>query len=116
MRSRRPIWYVYLIFHTKIVLDDDCRASTLTSIVSSTVLQNEICKGVPVPSRSAEIIRDVIIICAFTYVIVALRFYSRALVTTKLWWDDWAIALAAVSLEHSVIMEVRLLTMPISFS
>ncbi|OBT52452.1 hypothetical protein VE04_06915 [Pseudogymnoascus sp. 24MN13] len=65
--------------------------------VSSTVLQNEICKGVPIPSRSAEIIRDVIIISAFTYVMIGLRFYSRALVTSKMWWDDWAIALAAVS-------------------
>ncbi|KFZ00133.1 hypothetical protein V500_01167 [Pseudogymnoascus sp. VKM F-4518 (FW-2643)] len=66
-------------------------------VVSSTVLQNEICKGVPIPSRSAEIIRDVIIISAFTYVIIGLRFYSRALVTSKMWWDDWAIALAACS-------------------
>jgi hypothetical protein len=65
--------------------------------VSSTVLQNEICKGVPIPSRSAEIIRDVIIISAFTYVIIGLRFYSRALVTGEMWWDDWAIALAGVS-------------------
>ncbi|KFY63171.1 hypothetical protein V497_02092 [Pseudogymnoascus sp. VKM F-4516 (FW-969)] len=74
--------------------------------MSSTVLQNEICEGVPIPSRSAEIIRDVIIISAFTYVIIGLRFYSRALVTTKLWWDDWAIALAALLIIPMTIIPI----------
>jgi hypothetical protein len=105
MRPCRPIRYVLFAGH--------CQASKLTLTVSSTVLQNEICKGIPIASRSAEIIRGVIIISAFTYVIIGLRFYSRTLVTTKLWWDDWAIALAAVSLEHSVVDSVvQLLTMP----
>ncbi|KFZ24294.1 hypothetical protein V502_01225, partial [Pseudogymnoascus sp. VKM F-4520 (FW-2644)] len=74
--------------------------------VSSTVLQNEICKGVPIPSRSAEIIRDVIIISAFTYVIIGLRFYSRALVTSEMWWDDWAIALAALLMIPMTIIPI----------
>ncbi|KFY95924.1 hypothetical protein V500_02609 [Pseudogymnoascus sp. VKM F-4518 (FW-2643)] len=74
--------------------------------VTSTVLQNEICKGVPIPSRSAEIIRDVIIISAFTYVIIGLRFYSRALVTSKMWWDDWAIALAALLIIPMTIIPI----------
>ncbi|KFY05161.1 hypothetical protein O988_00212 [Pseudogymnoascus sp. VKM F-3808] len=74
--------------------------------VTSTVLQSEICKGVPIPSRSAEIIRDVIIISAFTYVIIGLRFYSRALVTSKMWWDDWAIALAALLMIPMTIIPI----------
>ncbi|KFY91660.1 hypothetical protein V498_05371 [Pseudogymnoascus sp. VKM F-4517 (FW-2822)] len=74
--------------------------------VSSTVLQNEICKGVPIPSRSAEIIRDVIIISAFTYVVIGLRFYSRALVTSTMWWDDWAIALAALLMIPMTIIPI----------
>ncbi|KFY73513.1 hypothetical protein V499_06413 [Pseudogymnoascus sp. VKM F-103] len=63
---------------------------------SSTLMQTEICNGVPKESRSREIIRDVIIISAFTFVIIGLRFYSRALVTSQLWWDDWTIAFAAI--------------------
>ncbi|OBT82508.1 hypothetical protein VE02_09759 [Pseudogymnoascus sp. 03VT05] len=74
--------------------------------VSSTVLQNEICKGVPIPSRSADMIRDVIIISAFTYVIIGLRFYSRALVTSEMWWDDWAIALAALLMIPMTIIPI----------
>ena len=66
--------------------------------VSTTILQKEICLGVPQPSRSAEIIRDVIIIAAITFPVICLRFVSRSLVATKLWWDDWAVGFAAVSL------------------
>lgn len=69
----------------------DTRAATLT------ITQNDICIGVPQPSRSAEIIRDIIIIAAVTFPIIILRFISRSLVSSRLWWDDWAIALAAVS-------------------
>ncbi|KFZ09540.1 hypothetical protein V502_08683 [Pseudogymnoascus sp. VKM F-4520 (FW-2644)] len=73
---------------------------------SSTLLQTEICKDAPKESRSAEIIRDVIIISAFSFVIVGLRFYSRALVTSKLWWDDWAIALAAILMIPMTIIPI----------
>ncbi|KFY32527.1 hypothetical protein V493_00117 [Pseudogymnoascus sp. VKM F-4281 (FW-2241)] len=73
---------------------------------SSTILQTEICKDAPKESRSAEIIRVVIIISAFSFVIIALRFYSRALVTTKLWWDDWAVALAAVLMIPMTIIPI----------
>ncbi|OBT70183.1 hypothetical protein VE03_00311 [Pseudogymnoascus sp. 23342-1-I1] len=70
--------------------------STADQSTSSTLLQTEICKDVPKESRSAEIIRDVIIISTFTFVIMGLRFYSRALVTSALWWDDWTVAFAGV--------------------
>ncbi|KFY71593.1 hypothetical protein V499_08182 [Pseudogymnoascus sp. VKM F-103] len=73
---------------------------------STTLLQTEICKDVPKQSRSAEIIRDVIIISAFTFVIVGLRFYSRALVTSKLWWDDWAIVFAAILMIPMTIIPI----------
>ncbi|KFY52244.1 hypothetical protein V496_08589 [Pseudogymnoascus sp. VKM F-4515 (FW-2607)] len=80
--------------------------SVADQFTSSTLLQTEICKGIPKESRSAEIIRDVIIISAFSFVIIGLRFYSRALVTTKLWWDDWAVALAAVLMIPMTIIPI----------
>ncbi|KFY78628.1 hypothetical protein V499_02254 [Pseudogymnoascus sp. VKM F-103] len=60
------------------------------------ILQNGICYDIPQPSRSAEIIRDVIIISAITFPIIALRFVSRSLVSNRLWLDDWAVVVAAV--------------------
>jgi hypothetical protein len=66
--------------------------------VSTNFLQKEICVGVPKPSRSEEVIRDVIIIAAVTFPTVLLRFLSRSLVSSKIWWDDYAVGLAAVSL------------------
>lgn len=60
------------------------------------ILQNEICYDIPQPSRSAEIIRDVIIISSITFPIIGLRFFSRSLVSNRLWLDDWAVVVAAV--------------------
>lgn len=60
------------------------------------ILQTEICNGITHPSRSAEIIRDVIIIASITFPIIALRFISRSLVSNRLWLDDWAVVVAAV--------------------
>ncbi|KFY03620.1 hypothetical protein O988_01359 [Pseudogymnoascus sp. VKM F-3808] len=80
--------------------------SPADQFTSSTLLQTEICKGVPKDSRSAEIIRDVIIISAFSFVIVGLRFYSRALVTSQLWWDDWAIGLATLIMIPMTIIPI----------
>jgi hypothetical protein len=54
--------------------------------------------GVPYPSRSSEIIRDITIIAAATFPIVALRFVSRGMVSNKIEWDDCAVVVAAVSL------------------
>ncbi|OBT44509.1 hypothetical protein VE00_04892 [Pseudogymnoascus sp. WSF 3629] len=73
---------------------------------SSTLMQTEICNGTPHDSRSAEIIRDVIIISAFTFVIIGLRFYSRALVTSQLWWDDWTVAFAAIIMIPMTIIPI----------
>jgi hypothetical protein len=69
---------------------------SLTFVVSTTILQKDICVGVPQPSRSAEIIRDTIIIAAVAFLVIFLRFLSRSLVSSRLWWDDWAVAFAAV--------------------
>jgi hypothetical protein len=63
---------------------------------SLTVLQN-VCNGVPQPSRSEEIIRDVAIIAAATFPVILLRFISRSLVANKVGWDDWAVGFGAVS-------------------
>ncbi|KAH9219973.1 hypothetical protein DL95DRAFT_290708, partial [Leptodontidium sp. 2 PMI_412] len=64
-------------------------------VVSTTISQNEICKGVSQPSRSAEIIRDCIIISAFTFPVILLRFLSRTIVAHRIWWDDWSVGVAA---------------------
>lgn len=77
---------------------------------TSNILQTEICKGYPVPSRSAELIRDVIIIAAVTFPVVGLRFFARRLVVSKLWFDDWAILLATVSVVQFKSHVARLLT------
>jgi len=35
---------------------------------------------------------------------IILRFISRRLLSSKLWWDDWAIALAAVSGDQEYVL------------
>lgn len=65
--------------------------------VSTAILRDEICKGIPQASRGAEIIRYITIIAAITFPVVFLRFYSRSLVASRMWWDDWVIGFAAVS-------------------
>ncbi|PMD24451.1 hypothetical protein NA56DRAFT_740853, partial [Hyaloscypha hepaticicola] len=59
-------------------------------IVAAETLQNDLCAGAPQESRSAEILRDGIIIPAFTFPFIILRLISRIWVTKKVWWDDWA--------------------------
>jgi hypothetical protein len=72
--------------------------SKLMLAESLTALQNDVCKGVPQPSRSKEIIRDIIIMAAATFPVVILRFVSRRMVSNKIGLDDWAVAIGAVSL------------------
>ncbi|KAH6700010.1 hypothetical protein BKA61DRAFT_706227, partial [Leptodontidium sp. MPI-SDFR-AT-0119] len=63
---------------------------------SLTILQEGICKGVPVSSQQAEVRRVAIILAAFTYPIIILRFISRAIIARKVWWDDWTILACAM--------------------
>ncbi|OBT72177.1 hypothetical protein VF21_10540 [Pseudogymnoascus sp. 05NY08] len=70
------------------------------------ILQNEICYDISQPSRSAEIIRDVIIISSITFPIIALRFYSRSLVSNKLWLDDWAVVVAAILMIPMIVIPI----------
>jgi len=79
---------------------------TLCDIVAADILQNQICAGVPQPSRSAEIVRDSIIIAAFTFPIIVLRIVSRVWVTQRMWWDDWMVVLAAASTSFPLSMIV----------
>jgi hypothetical protein len=62
-----------------------------------TALQNDICMGVPYPSRSREIIRDITIMAAVTFPVIMLRFVSRSMVSINIGWDDWAVAVGSVS-------------------
>ncbi|KAH6714727.1 hypothetical protein BKA61DRAFT_517961 [Leptodontidium sp. MPI-SDFR-AT-0119] len=75
-------------------------------VVSTTIAQNEICEGVSQPSRSTEIIRDVIIIASVTFLVVLLRFLSRSIVTHRIWWDDWMIGIAAVLMVPMVVIPI----------
>ncbi|KIN00010.1 hypothetical protein OIDMADRAFT_181260 [Oidiodendron maius Zn] len=59
------------------------------------VSQNLMCKGVPQPSRSAEISRIIIIISLLTFPTILLRLLSRWH-TSQLCWDDWAMLASAV--------------------
>ncbi|KAG4441856.1 hypothetical protein IFR05_002657 [Cadophora sp. M221] len=63
---------------------------------SLTILQESVCKGVPVPSRQWEVSRAVIILAAFTYPVIILRFISRMVIARKVWWDDWTILACVV--------------------
>ena len=65
--------------------------------VAATILQNDLCNGVPQPSRSGYTIRVTIIVTAFTYFIFALRCISRYMVARRIWWDDFALISAVVS-------------------
>jgi hypothetical protein len=67
------------------------------NIVAAEILQNDLCSGVPQESRSAEIVRDMGIIAAFTFPFIILRLISRVWVTKRVWWDDWAVIFAAAS-------------------
>ncbi|KIN06776.1 hypothetical protein OIDMADRAFT_65100, partial [Oidiodendron maius Zn] len=64
--------------------------------IATTITQATLCKGVPQPSRSAEIIRVVIVISAVTFPIFILRLFSRYIVS-GFWWDDWAIIASGLS-------------------
>jgi hypothetical protein len=66
------------------------------------ILQNEICSGVLYPSRKVEIIRAEIILAGFTFPIIILRLISRVWVAHRLWWDDWMVIIAAVSVSELV--------------
>ncbi|KFY10024.1 hypothetical protein V492_05243 [Pseudogymnoascus sp. VKM F-4246] len=70
------------------------------------IMQNKICVGIPQTSRSEEIIRDVIIISAVTFPIIALRFFSRSLVSKKLWLDDWAVLAATIIMIPMVVIPI----------
>ncbi|KAE9365087.1 hypothetical protein N431DRAFT_353714, partial [Stipitochalara longipes BDJ] len=65
-------------------------------MVATQVSQDEICLGVPYPSRQVEIIRAEIILAAFAFPIVGLRLISRIWVAHRLWWDDWMVIIATV--------------------
>lgn len=65
--------------------------------VTASIFQEIVCKGFPVPSRSGEVIRTCTIVSAIAFPIVILRYLSRRVISTYIWWDDW-FALIAVLL------------------
>lgn len=92
MRSSWATWYFALCCL-------NISKTQLTSVLVSTTVLSEICKGVPFQSRSERIITDTIILAAFTYTILAMRCISRYNVTGRIWVDDYIALLAGVSLE-----------------
>jgi hypothetical protein len=87
------------IYHSATSTYSSPRSSLLTHasvLVALTVAQQDICLGIPQPSRSSEIIQCVIAISTVTFPIIALRCLSRYLVAGRIWWDDWLIVVCAV--------------------
>ncbi|KFZ14683.1 hypothetical protein V501_03119 [Pseudogymnoascus sp. VKM F-4519 (FW-2642)] len=81
-----------------------CAGAIMRSATS--IYQDEICEGVPQPSRSAEVIKKITIIAAVTFPIIILRFLSRSLVSNKLELDDWAVAVAGIFMIPMVIIPI----------
>ena len=71
-------------------------ARVLNFIVSINVSHDVICKGIPQPSRSEDIVWVIAGITAITFPMIALRMISR-LIVAQLWWDDWIMLLTTVS-------------------
>lgn len=80
--------------------------NTTEQALATTVAQDDICEGIPTPSRSGEIIQCMAIISAFTFPIIALRFLSRYLIAKRLCWDDWMIALCAILLVPMAVIPI----------
>ncbi|KAH8810940.1 integral membrane protein [Xylogone sp. PMI_703] len=59
---------------------------------------DELCAGMPKPSRANVVRRDTIILAAVTYPIVIIRFFQRWSVAHQFWWDDGAAAIATIFL------------------
>jgi hypothetical protein len=72
---------------------DMCLTATEVS-----VLNGELCAGIPTQYRGWEVIIVGIVFGIITVIIVALRCYSRYLIAKSFWWDDWTIIGAAVNL------------------
>ncbi|RFU32958.1 hypothetical protein B7463_g3387, partial [Scytalidium lignicola] len=79
--------------------------------VSAAGVGNELCVGIPKPSRSNVVRRDAIILSAVTYPIVALRFYQRWSVAHHVWWDDCAALIATIFLAAVDGMEIASTTL-----
>lgn len=73
-------------------------------LVASSVAQN-ICKAVPQPSRSGDLIRAIIILSAFAFPIIILRIIARRMVA-EIWWDDWAIIGAGIFMIPTSVMGI----------
>ncbi|KUJ18509.1 uncharacterized protein LY89DRAFT_498174 [Mollisia scopiformis] len=87
-----------------ICVQSNCNATE--QILAATVAQDDICEGIPTPSRSRAIIQCVIVISAITFPIIALRCLSRYLISRHLWWDDWMILLCAVLLVPMAVIPI----------
>ncbi|PBP18828.1 hypothetical protein BUE80_DR010471 [Diplocarpon rosae] len=73
---------------------------------SLTITQNHVCNGVPQPSRGPAILRSAILLAAFTYPVVILRFISRVIIARKVWWDDWTILMTAILMMPMVALPI----------
>ncbi|KFY21942.1 hypothetical protein V493_06972 [Pseudogymnoascus sp. VKM F-4281 (FW-2241)] len=77
--------------------------------IAMTVSQNNLCKGVLQPSRSAEIFRVVIVLSAITFPIIVLRLFSRY-IFWRIWWDDWAIIVSALLMVPMSVIPIYIAT------
>ncbi|KAK4159494.1 hypothetical protein QBC43DRAFT_221924, partial [Cladorrhinum sp. PSN259] len=61
-------------------------------------LETVLCTGYPKASRSRDITQTIIIGCTLVFPVIALRLYTRVAYTKRLWIDDYATIVAAVSI------------------
>ncbi|KAH8667994.1 hypothetical protein BGZ60DRAFT_408393 [Tricladium varicosporioides] len=65
-----------------------------------------LCEGYAIPSRSEEFEIILTVLIAISAPFIILRILSRILVTRKLWWDDWTLAVASVVLLVTLAIEI----------
>jgi len=61
-------------------------------------VSNSICMGYPIPSRSMELQAASIGLLCLVIFFVGLRLLSRYIMGRGLWWDDWTLQIAIVSI------------------
>lgn len=91
LQRDRPISYVLFLLSSTEVETSNPHTPTETTVITQIICFSAILTPSVDTARVAEII-----LAAFTFPIVLLRFISRAFIAKKLWWDDYLMMLSMV--------------------
>ncbi|KAH7407496.1 integral membrane protein [Cadophora sp. MPI-SDFR-AT-0126] len=69
-------------------------------------IQKELCRGIPIESRSTEIILLVAILSGITFPVAGLKFYTRWSMSRRLDWDDYAALVATLFMAGLAALEI----------